>query len=284
MAVCQEQNIARAAEREFIAPSAVSRRIADIESLTGLSLIERHARGITVTPAGRTVWHHARLIIGAIETMGAALSGFYEGIKGRVRLVANASAIVQFLPEDIVDFQRLFPDVDIDIDEQHSQEAIRMVRERVADFAICGRIPDLDQLEWLPYRRDCLAVMLPANHPLAARKTLTLSEIVQEPLITLRDNSALTQQLTLEAAALNTALTVKFQLGSLDGVCRMTHAGLGIAIMPQQIAEMYAASLRVAVIPLADTWAERELCVVFNDRNQLTATVNTLINFLTHQR
>lgn len=70
VAVCQENSIARAAEREFIAPSAVSRRIADLESLVGLPLIKRHTRGVIATPAGQTVLRHAQQIIGAVESMG----------------------------------------------------------------------------------------------------------------------------------------------------------------------------------------------------------------------
>src|SRR5207253_7513124 len=114
VAVCQEQNIARAAEREFIAPSAVSRRIAEIETLIGLPVIERHPRGITVTPVGETVLRHALAIIGNIEALGAELSRFTSGARGNVRLVCNLGAIVQFLPEDLAAFGRVYPDIGIE--------------------------------------------------------------------------------------------------------------------------------------------------------------------------
>jgi DNA-binding transcriptional LysR family regulator len=84
VAVCQEQNIARAAEREFIASSAVSRRIAEIEALIGLPVIQRQSRGITVTPVGETVLRYALAIIGSIEQMSAELSRFWAGVPGGV--------------------------------------------------------------------------------------------------------------------------------------------------------------------------------------------------------
>ncbi|GAB1575594.1 LysR substrate-binding domain-containing protein [Bordetella petrii] len=281
--VCQENSIARAAEREFIAHSAVSRRIADMESLVGLPLITRHTRGVAITPAGQTVLRHARRIIGDVEAMGAELSRLYAGVKGHVRVVANLSAIVQFLPEDLAAFQRLFPEVDIDLEEQHSPDVLRLVRERAADFGICNRIAGAQGLELLPYRRDRLAVMLPAGHPKAAARQLSLRDIAQETFVGLRENSALTQLLAAQAQALDTTLAVKIRVASLDALCRMAHAGLGIAIMPQQVAELYLQALDVAVRPLADAWAQREICIVHSGAAQLSATAGALVRFLTQQ-
>jgi len=283
VAVCQENSIARAAEREFIAPSAVSRRIADMEALIGLPLIARHTRGVSVTPAGQTVLRHARQIIGDVEAMGAELSRFYEGVKGHVRVVANLSAIVQFLPEDVAAFQRLFPDVDIDLEEQHSPDVLRLVRERAADFGICNQIAGADGLEQLPYRRDRLAVMLPSTHPKAPARQLSLQDIADETFVGLRENSALTQLLAARAAALGKTLSVKIRVASLDALCRMTHAGLGIAVMPQQVAELYLQALDVVVRPLSDDWARRQLCIVFPNQAQLSATASKLVRFLTQQ-
>lgn len=280
VAVCQENSIARAAEREFIAPSAVSRRIAEMESLIGLPLIQRHARGVNITPAGQTVLRHARQIIGDVESMTAELSRLYAGVKGRVRVVANLSAIVQFLPEDVAAFQRLFPEVDIDLEEQHSPDVLRLVRERDADFGICNRVTAVQGLEVRPYRRDRLAVMLPSGHPLAAARQLSLRDIAGETFVGLRENSALTQLLAAQAEALGTTLAVKIRVASLDALCRMAHAGLGIAVMPQQVAEMYLQALDVAVRPLSDEWARREICIVYPGQAQLSATAGTLVRFL----
>jgi len=283
VAVCQERSIARAAEREFIAPSAVSRRIAELESLVGLSLMQRHTRGVTVTPAGETVLHHARRIIGDVESMGAELSRLYAGVKGHVRVVANLSAIVQFLPEDVAAFQRLFPEVEIDLEEQHSQDVLRLVRERAADFGICNRPGGAREPEFFTYRHDRLAVMLPAGHPKAQARQLALKDIVHEPFVGLGDDSALTQLLAAQAQALGAQLRIKIRVTSLDALCRMAHAGLGIAIMPQQVAQLYLKALDVAVCPLSDAWAQRELCIVFQDRDQLSATAGALVRFLSQQ-
>lgn len=153
VAVCQERNIARAAEREFIASSAVSRRIAEIEAVIGLPVIQRQSRGITVTPVGETVLRYALAIIGQIEQMSAELSRFSSGAKGRVRVVANLSSIVQFLPEDVAAFGRAFPEVTIELEEENSADVLRIVDEHGADFGICNPVPGSEAFEQVPWGR-----------------------------------------------------------------------------------------------------------------------------------
>lgn len=283
VAVCQEHSIARAAEREFIAPSAISRRIADLESLVGLPLIQRHTRGVTVTQAGQTVLRHAIKLIGDIEAMGAELSHLYSGAKGHVRVAANLSAIVQFLPEDVAAFQRLFPEVDIELEERHSPDVLRSVRDREVDFGICNHSSDIDGLGWAPYRRDRLAVMLPAGHSKATARQLSLQDIVEETFVGLGPESALTKMLAARAHDIGDTLKVKIRVTSLDALCRMAHAGLGIAVMPQQVAELYLSALDVVVKPLSDPWARRELGIVCLDPDRLSASASALRRFLAQE-
>lgn len=280
VAVCQEKNIARAAEREFIAPSAVSRRIADIENVIGLPVIQRQSRGITVTPVGETVLRHALAVIGNIESLGAELSQYFIGAKGNVRIIANLSSIVQFLPEDIAAYQRIFPEVNIDIEEYNTVEVIRLLAERGADFGICNAIAGIEEFEHVHYRTDRLSVMLPQTHPLADATKLRLADLLAESFVGLRRDSALTMLLAREAADLGSELAVKIRVGSLDALCRMVHAGLGIAVVPHQVGELYVNTLNVNLVPLSDAWATRELVIIYRSREQLNATAATLVNFL----
>ena len=113
IAVCEEGTIARAAEREFIAPSAVSKRLADLETLVETALLSRSQRGVRPTAAGEALLKHARLIMLDHERLQAELSEYAAGGRGHVRVLANVSSMVEFLPEAIGDhleasLERLF--------------------------------------------------------------------------------------------------------------------------------------------------------------------------------
>ncbi|MDE2618284.1 MAG: LysR family transcriptional regulator, partial [Burkholderiales bacterium] len=101
VAVCELGSIGRAAEREFIAASAISKRLADLETTLGTPLLYRHTRGVDLTPAGESLLHHARSVLYSLEKMQGELSEYVDGVRGHVRVHASISAIVQFLPEDL---------------------------------------------------------------------------------------------------------------------------------------------------------------------------------------
>lgn len=285
VAVCQEKNIARAAEREFIASSAVSRRIAEIEALIGLPVIERQSRGIAVTPVGETVLRYAQMIIADIEAMSAELSLFQSGAKGSVRVVANLSSIVQFLPEDVAAFERVFPNVHIDLEERHTADVLRLVAERGADLGICNATGlDTAEVEHAPYRSDRLALAVPRAHRFAAAAArVAFAELTGERFVGLHDESALTRQLAAEAARQHAQLNVKIRVSSLDALCRMVHAGLGVAIVPEQTAQLYLGTLDIAIVPLSDAWAVRQLVIVYKHREQLSASAAALVRFLAQE-
>lgn len=281
VAVCQERNIARAADRESITPSAVSRRIAEIEALIGLPVVIRESRGISVTPVGETVMRYAKAVIASLESMEAEISRYAIGAKGSVRIAANLSTIVQFLPEDIASFNRAFPEVDIEIEEQTSANVQRSVREGGADFGICNSIPDTQGLDLRPYRSDRLVLMVPSSHPLGSATTLKLREIVGEQFVGLNSDAALTKLLAEQAQKVDAKLDVKIQVGSLDALCRMVHVKLGVAVVPQRIGGLYVNTLNVRLVPIAETWAVRTLMIVCRNYEDLAAPSAALVNFLT---
>jgi DNA-binding transcriptional LysR family regulator len=283
VAVCQERNIARAAEREFIASSAVSRRIAEIETVIGLPVIQRQSRGIAVTPAGETVLRYALAIIGNIEQMSAELSRLSSGAKGRVRVVANLSSIVQFLPEDVAAFGRVFPEVSIELEEEHSADVLRSVGEHAADFGICNPVAGSEAFEQVPYRQDRLAVLVPGGHRLAGAARVAFGDLLDESFVGLRGESALTQLLAQQAAVAGRELDVKIRVSSLDALCRMVHAGLGVAVVPEQVGLLYVNALDVRLLSLSDAWAARHLIMIFKARSQLSASAAALVGFLGSQ-
>ncbi|HLZ05888.1 MAG TPA: LysR family transcriptional regulator, partial [Bradyrhizobium sp.] len=99
IAICEEQNLTRAASREGIAASAVSKRMNDFELAFGVTLFKRLSKGMALTPAGEALLHHARLTLLNVEKIAVELSEYSQGVRGHVRMLANLSAIVQYLPE-----------------------------------------------------------------------------------------------------------------------------------------------------------------------------------------
>ena len=157
--VCEERNIALAAAREGIVPSAVSKRITAIEQDTGTHLLDRGRRGVAVTPAGETLWRYARELLQTVERMHAELGEFARACRATCGSSPRMSAIAQFLPDDISTFIKKHQRVKVSIDERVSSDVVRGVEEGRADIGVCWDAADLRRLTSFPYRRDQLVVI-----------------------------------------------------------------------------------------------------------------------------
>ena len=179
VAVCDLQNIKAAAEQENIEPSAISKRIAQLESTLGTQVLIRSRRGVQPTPAGLALLDHARTLLFTVERLERDVAAYSGGLKGHVRLTASASAVAEALPDDIAAFmrQRENHDIRVDIEERTSRELVRAVREGFASLGICWDTVDFDGLEHLPYRTDDLAIVVHREHRLARHTAARIDRV-----------------------------------------------------------------------------------------------------------
>jgi DNA-binding transcriptional LysR family regulator len=279
-AVCEHGSIGKAAEKEFIAASAVSKRLSDLETAAGTALLYRHARGVSPTPAGEAFLHHARSVLMSLDRMQGDLGEYAVGVKGHVRVHANISAIVEFLPEDIGAFARLHPQLKIDLQEHLSSDVIRAVHDGAADIGICNPQADLLGLQSRHYRSDRLMAVLPKRHALARRKSLQFVDMLDFDHVGLHSTSALYLAQRRAAAEVGKPLQLRIQVTSLDAMCRMIDNGLGVGVMPDRAFELVGSVGDLVALPLLDAWAKRDLLLVARDFETLPAPAKLLVEHL----
>ena len=278
VAVCEERSIAKAADREAIVASAVSKRIAAVEREIGTPLLVRGRRGILPTAAGETLLRQARDVLGIMARMSVELSEFATGVQGSVRVAASVSALAEELPDDIAAFLRAYQSVRVSLDERVSAEIVHSVAEGGADIGVLWDAAELGGLHQRPYRCDHLQVALPASHPLARRKRLHFAETLDQVSIGVAPGGMADTMLRRQAALLGRTLNQRIQVSSLEAACRIVAAGLGIAILPHEAVVSHATSSRLAMVPLADSWARRRFVVC--SRPTLPAAARLLLDHL----
>ncbi|HEY0826150.1 MAG TPA: LysR family transcriptional regulator [Ramlibacter sp.] len=281
VAVCELGSIGRAAEREFIAASAVSKRLSDLEATLETPLLYRHTRGVKLTPAGESLLHHARSVLFSLEKMQAELSEYADGVRGHVRIHANISAIVQFLPEDLGAFSKEHPQVKIDLEEHLSTEVMRAVQEGAADLGICNVAAAGDHgLQTLPYRRDELVLIVPRGHVLARRKAVAFEDTLDFDHVGLHSNSSIYLAMREAAAAAGRTIRLRIHVTGLDAMCRMIHNGLGVGVMPRRAFTLMHGVGDLECVRLADAWATRDIRLVARDFSTLPVTARLLVDHL----
>ena len=280
VAVCEERNIARAAEREAIVASAVSKRIAAIEAEVGAPLLVRGRRGIEPTAAGEALLRQAREVLSTMARMHAELSDFATGAQGSVRIVAAPSALAEQLADDLGTFLRHHPKVRVSLDERVSPEIVKAVREGSADLGVLWDLSDLSGLATLPYRHDRLCVVAPRDHPLARRRRIAFAEALPHVSVTVAPGGMMDRLLQREAARLGTTLVHRIQVSGMDAAARTVAAGLGPAILPREAVESYEVRHRLALVPLTDPWAERHFRLCLRADGSVSAATRQLAEAL----
>lgn len=280
VAACEERNIARAAEREAIVASAISKRIASLEHDAGVTLVKRGRRGIEPTPAGEAMLRHARDVIGLLERMRAELSEFASGAHGSVRVFASLSVLSESLPDDVARFLARNASIRVSLEERVSSEIARGVREGIADLGVCWDAIDLAGMTSLPYRSDHLCILVPRSHALAKRRRVAFGDTLDEEHIEILAGSIVQSTLWRAAALADRAIRQRIQVSTFDAACRSAAAGLGIAVVPREATEAQARSLGLALVPLTDAWAVRRFVICFRSRDTLSAAARLLADDL----
>ncbi|MEO8281064.1 MAG: LysR family transcriptional regulator [Ideonella sp.] len=285
VAVCDHGNMKDAAAQAHIEPSAISKRIAQLEAAVGTQILVRGRRGAVPTPAGRALLEHARSLLFTLDRIEADMAAFKGGIKGQVRLVASASAIAESLLDDLTAFMRA-PDhqgIKVDIEERFSKDIVSMVRDGAVSLGVCWSNIDFGGLEHRPYRRDELALAVPPGHPLAQRTSLSFEETLGYDHVGLQPSTAVHTMLHRAASKLGRRMSYRVVVSNFDAAFRVVAAGLGISVVPLQVSGIYVSAGQVRIVPLSNDWAQREFAVCYRRHGDLTPAAERLLEFLVHQ-
>ena len=281
--VARAGSISKGAGLAHLAVGAASKRLSDLESAIGTVLLERSSRGVTLTPAGQALLQHAHRILSDVDLLVADVSDYASGSFGVIRLWANISAVTQFLPADLAAFVATNPGIRVEFEERNSSEIVMAVLNGDADLGIFADRTPTFGLQVMEYREDRLAVVVPRGHPLAARRSVRLEDLMAYDFVSLPRGSSLAQRLKTESEVLGRSLKLRIQVRSFDAVCLMVAAGMGVTVLPRDAVKAIARSLDLHIIKLAEPWAERQLLLGLRDVSAAPKPVRMLLKHLTRQ-
>jgi len=279
--VVEAGSITAGAERMHLALAAASTRIRNMEIELGTPLLNRERQGVQPTPAGRTLVHHARLLLQQVERMRGELGEYADGLKGHVRLLSNTNALTEFLPEPLSDFLAGHPQVNIDLEERLSDEIVAAIADGKADIGIVAGTEDVSGLEVFPFRVDRFVLVASPTHALAERRELAFADALDFDFVGLDRASSLQRFLSDKAERLGRRLKLRVQLRSFDAVCRLVACNVGIGVVPATTAARSMKTLSLHRLDLTDDWALRKLTICVRRLADLPVYAQELVGHLT---
>jgi LysR family transcriptional regulator, hca operon transcriptional activator len=267
IAVAEEGSLTNAAERRLhTAQPSLSRQIRDLEISVGAKLLERGARGITLTAAGRVFLDHARLALLQVEAAGEAARRAAQPEKAAFVFGFLTGHEVVWLPEALRILREEQPDIEITLFSQSSPELAGGLMRGKVDVAFLRREAQAPGLAFKFLIREPLVAVLPAGHRLAARKDIRLHDFAGEIYITpTRVAPALKAVIDAYAAKSGVALKPSYDAENLSSAMSLVASTGGVTLLP-----LYARNLlspAVVIRPLQGQPPTIDLVLGYNRSN-----------------
>lgn len=241
VAVAEELNFTRAAQRLHTAQPSLSQQIRQLEKLVGVQLLDRSRHHVALTNAGRVFLQQARDILGRVEHARRLARQAADGRAGDLSVGTFPSADVRILPALRPLISQSMPDLRLILHSKYAVDPIAGLRAGTLDVAFMrGPLQASDDLESCELLREQLVVVLPAHHPLARRRRIPVASLDDLPCITLERSLSpplhdALQTLYREAKIrMHVVSTADNVLGHL----KLVQEGLGFALLPDSICEL----------------------------------------------
>jgi DNA-binding transcriptional LysR family regulator len=262
VAVAEEANFTRAAQRVHVSQSGVSAQIRQLERDLGAPLIDRSGRVATLTGAGAAALPHARAALAAAAAVRQAVDDVTGLLSGRIVVGMVTACTVTPLFDALSAFHLAHSGIEIALVEGNSDWLVERVRTGRADLALIGAAgAPPGGLEALTLVSDGLVAAVPPGHPLAGRRAVTLAEVIGYPIVSLPTGTGVRAVFDQACAARGRQPDIAFQASAPGAVADLAGRGLGVAILAETMAAGFSG--RLTGVPIEDVESPALLALVW---------------------
>ena len=278
LALAQAQHFTRAAERCHLSQSAFSQKIARIEQAAGVVLFERSTRHVALTPEGEVFAEEVRRIQSDLQHALAHLNELATRRVGKVAIAALPSVAAVWMPQVIARYRAAHPNIRIELFDALAGGGLSLLREGRVDMAITAG-GDLREFDVTELRSERFHVVCPRKHPLAGKKSVTLSQLEREEIIHLARSSSVRQH--LEAAGV-AAEPGALEVEHLATVAALVAQGLGVSIVPE-LTLFHFERAGLAAVPVRDAQLRRPILLARRKGKALSVAARAMVEEITRE-
>jgi len=230
-----EGSFSRAAKKMHLSQPSLTKHIANMEAILGMTVVRREKTGVVLTPEGKIIFDLARKMIKLRDEAGEKIAGIQANEAGDISVAASTIPATYILPHVLGLFRKAHPGIRITVQSADSEEVLNMILSGEKELGIIGKSPARGKLEAEALWRDRLALAVPAGHRWAGRPFVPLPELMEEPFIIREKGSAtreiLERYLEEQANADLSQFRISAEFGSSEAVKEAILAGLGVSIL-----------------------------------------------------
>lgn len=281
--VVETQNLSRTADEFGLSQPAITKQIQALEDMYGVLLLERSGRRLKTTEAGEILYNCAREIVRVVDKTEKEMANLADSNKGTLVLGASNIPGEFILPRLIKDFKDNYPHISITMDIADTDKILAKAIEREIDVGIVGGWTGNRKIEGFKWLEDELVALLPENHRLTGKSSVSLRDLAGERWI-FREKGSGTRKATEELLATQGIrkedVNVYMEAGSTEAVLASVESGMGVAVVSRWAINKIDPHRRLKGLPLSDPGAYRYLYVVFPRQKARRRSVENFLEFV----
>ena len=259
--VADLRGFSAAATALHVTQPALSRRIAELESVLGLRLFDRTSRRVELTQSGQDLLARCREVLTGGETLGERARALAEGKAGVLRVGCAPMTMENVVAPLIAQYRKRCPGVDLQLYEQGGERAQEAVLRGHLHAAVASPTePRLQARLLFPWR---LLAVLPGGHPLTRGRTVEIVTLVREPILTLPVGFGTRALFDAGCETIGVRPVIRMEAGAVQSLVAAAKAGYGVAVVPS-VLSMNKRRLKALPVLVAGKSLGRWLAVTWN--------------------
>jgi DNA-binding transcriptional LysR family regulator len=260
--VVGERSFSRAAEKLLRTQPAVSLALQRLEAELGEKLIDRSAKGLMVTDAGRTVLEFARRFENLRQEMASALTELRDKGAGRLVIGANESSTLYLLPH-IERYRRLYPKVKVQVRRSQSSKIPSELLDGNLELGVVSYDPADERIVAKVIYNDALTFVVSPKHRFAKRKTVSISELGMETFIAHNVVSPYREVVVREFRRHKVPLNMDVEMPTLESIRKLVQSNEGVAFLPRMCVRHEVERHAVCEVKVKELHVERMVRLLY---------------------
>lgn len=275
LAVAQERNFRRAAEKCFVTQPALSLGIKKLEEELGLAIFERNRNEVTPTEIGEQIIAQANVVLEQAAKIKEMAQQGNDPLSGPFKLGMIHSVGPYLLPEMIPPLIQVAPHMPLEVEENITATLEQQLRNGVIDAAVIALPFTLPGIETRPLYDEAFNVVVPVHHPWAQRTAIAPEELANEKVLLLNTGHCFSNQITQACPELSRKGEV-LQGNSLETIRNMVASNLGITVLPAMATVTRYQNPLIRVIPFTQPAPSRRIALAWRKSFVRTAAIEVL--------
>lgn len=278
LSVANHLNYTRAAREVNLSQPSVSVRMRQLERDLGSKLFEQLGKKIALTEAGQLLLPYATRIIVAMSDARHAIDELKGLERGLIRIGASTTPGMYLIPQMLAHFKRRYPKIEVQLAVQDTRQIGEGVIRNEFDFGFVGGHLAGDEVEVLPWATDQLLLMVPPNHVLARKKSVTIADLRKERFILREPGSATRAAVASRLQNADLELEVVMEMQNPESVKKAVQSGLGIAFISRFAVQTELKARSLVAVRVRGLDIKRELKIIYRKDKHLSRAVQAFID------